>query len=60
MKKEKIYVTACESCLNSDSCLLLNSYVCKSFSPAIDSNYKYLLDPELLRLETQSFALCLS
>jgi hypothetical protein len=59
MKKEKIYAIICENCIHSDSCVVLNSYLCNKFTPAIDSNYKYILDFELFEIEKQNFALYL-
>lgn len=59
MKKQQIYKTFCEQCTNSDNCMILNSYICSKFTPSIDSNYKYVLDPDLFNLEKQNFALYL-
>jgi hypothetical protein len=50
----------CEKCQNSDTCND-NPKLCKNFTVSIDSNYKYLLEPELLQQEKTNnyFALCL-
>jgi hypothetical protein len=52
--KEKVYATYCENCDNSDSCVILNSYNCKDFVLSVDSNFKYVLYPELLQIEKKS------
>ncbi|MDD5650110.1 MAG: hypothetical protein PHF86_06805 [Candidatus Nanoarchaeia archaeon] len=59
MKKDLIYVTTCENCIHSDFCCILNSYTCNNFIPTIDSNYRYVLDPNLFEIEKQNFALYL-
>lgn len=38
----------CEKCDNSEKCMILNSYVCNNYSQTIDSNYKYVIEPELI------------
>jgi len=46
----------CESCSMSDNCRILDSKKCHNFAKSIDSNYRYVFDPELLQSEKQSFA----
>lgn len=60
MKKDKLDNSDCEQCLMSESCTVLDSKKCGQFALAIDSNFKYMLDAELLYYEKKYFALYLS
>jgi N-dimethylarginine dimethylaminohydrolase len=52
-KHETIYATKCETCNLSENCMNLNPYKCQKYAESVDSNFKYVLDPELLYLEKQ-------
>lgn len=52
---EKIDITLCEECLISDYCHILDPKKCNNFVATVDSNYKYVFDPELLQIEKQNF-----
>jgi hypothetical protein len=53
-------VIRCEKCNDSDKCRMIDPYRCKNFSLSVDSNFKYVADPQLLFLEkNMQFVLCL-
>jgi len=41
-------IMLCEKCYSSESCMILNSYVCNNYCQNVDSNYKYVIEPELI------------
>lgn len=57
MEKED-YKSTCEWCAYSDICMILNCYSCKSFVQSIDSNYKYVINPDLFKIEKDILCKC--
>jgi hypothetical protein len=52
---EKIDIALCEKCSISDNCNILDPKKCNNFVAIVDSNYKYVFDPELSQIEKQNF-----